>query len=298
MNPSLPIVDEVTTDEVTTDEVTTDEVTTDEVTTDEVTTDEVTTDEVIAPEVNHLITEDDTPVDNFASAKQQRLLVSCLYSHTWRTEPFLAEANVGIYHTVNRPPIVPDVFFSLDVQVPTDWWDKPNRCYMVWNFGKPPELALEIVSNRVGNELTEKLQVYAQMRVSYYIVYDPAQQLGKSSLRLYELRGRHYVELTEPYLEQVNLGLTLWQGEFEGRQDTWLRWCDAQGNLLLTGDEKAEAERQRAESESQRAEAESQRAEAESQRAEAESQRAESERQRADRLAAILREQGIDPDEL
>ncbi|NJK28125.1 MAG: Uma2 family endonuclease, partial [Coleofasciculaceae cyanobacterium SM2_3_26] len=210
-------------------------------------------DEVISPDTSHLITEDDTPVDNFASAKQQRLLVSSLYSHAWRTEPFLAEANVGIYHTVSQPAIVPDVFVSLDVQVPPEWWEKPNRCYLVWNFGKPPELVLEIVSNRVGNELTDKLQLYAQMRVSYYVVYDPAGHLGETPLRLYELRGRHYTELSEPFLEQVNLGLTLWQGEFEGRHDSWLRWCDAQGNLLFTGDEKAEQERQRAEQERQRA---------------------------------------------
>ena len=225
-------------------------------------------DEVAFPDANQLITEDDTPVDNFASAKQQRLLVSSLYS-SWQTEPFLAEANVGIYHTVNQPAIVPDVFVSLDVQVPKDWWEKPNRCYLVWNFGKSPEIVLEIVSNRVGNELTDKLQTYAHMRASYYIVYDPAQHLGDTELYLYELRGHRYVELSETWLEPVNLGLTRWQGSFEGRQDTWLRWCDAQGNILLTGDEKAGQEHQRA----------------------------EQERQRADRLAELLKAQGIDPDQ-
>jgi len=248
-------------------------------------------DQVAFPDANDLITEDDTPVDNFASAKQQRLLVSSLYSGGWRAEPFLAEANVGIYHTVRQPAIVPDVFISLDVQVPPDWWDKPNRCYLIWTFGKPPELVLEIVSNRVGNELTDKLRTYAQMRVGYYVVYDPAQQLGEQTLRIYELRGLHYTEQPDRWLEQINLGLTLWQGAFEGRQETWLRWCDAQGNLLLTGDEKAEQERQRAEQECQRAEQERQ-------RAEQECQRAEQERQRADRLAELLKAQGIDPEEL
>ncbi len=226
-------------------------------------------DEVTFPDANQLITEDDTPVDNFASAKQQRLLVSSLYS-SWRPEPFLAEANVGIYHTVSRPAIVPDIFVSLDVQVPEDWWEKTNRCYLVWNFGKPPEIVLEIVSNRVGNELTDKLQTYAQMRVSYYIVYDPAQQLSDRPLHLYELRGLHYTEHAELWLEPMNLGVTLWSGLFEGRQQTWLRWCDAQGNILLTGDEKAERSEQQA----------------------------EYERQRADRLAALLKAQGIDPDQV
>lgn len=32
------------------------------------------------PDANLLVTEDDTPADNFTSAKQQRLLVGSLYS--------------------------------------------------------------------------------------------------------------------------------------------------------------------------------------------------------------------------
>ena len=55
----------------------------------------------------------------------------------------------------------------------------------------------------------------------------------------------------------------------------WLRWCDREGNVIPTGAELAEAERQRAEEEQRRAEAE---------------------RARAERLAARLRALGIDPD--
>lgn len=221
-----------------------------------------TTDEVTFPDASQLITEDDTPVDNFPSAKQQRLLFSSLYS-SLPNQVFLAEANVGIYQTVGQPAIVPDIFVSFDVQVPDDWWEKQNRCYLVWNFGNPPESAIEIVFNKVGKELTEKFRIYEHMRVSYYAVYDPSFQLGDAALRLYEMRGMHYAEIAEPWLEQVSLGLTTWQGEFEGRQDTWLRWRDADGAILLTGDE-----------------------------------RADQEQQRADRLAAFLRAQGIDPDQL
>ena len=59
-------------------------------------------DDYYIPDANLLITEDDTPVDNFASAKQQRLLVSSLYS-SLESQPFLVEANVGIYHTDGEP---------------------------------------------------------------------------------------------------------------------------------------------------------------------------------------------------
>ncbi|AFZ17272.1 Uma2 family endonuclease [Allocoleopsis franciscana] len=233
-------------------------------------------DDYYVPDANSLVTEDDTPVDNFASAKQQRFLIGTLYSSE-QERTFLAEANVGIYHTDGQPAIVPDVFLSLDVQVPENWWDKQNRSYLVWKFGKPPEVVLEIVSNKVGDELGNKLKIYEHMRVSYYIVYDPTQQLGQQVLRIHELRGMRYSETSATWLDQVGLGLTLWEGVFEGRQDVWLRWCYQDGNLLLTGDERAEQERLEKEQQQQRAE------------------KAE---QRAQLLAEQLRGLGIDPDTL
>ncbi|MBH8551219.1 Uma2 family endonuclease [Nostocaceae cyanobacterium CENA357] len=233
-------------------------------------------DDYYVPDANQLVTEDDTPVDNFASAKQQRLLIGSLYSSV-KNQTFLAEANVGIYYTDLQPPIVPDVFLSLDVQLPQNWWEKQNRCYMVWRFGKTPEVVIEIVSNKEGDELGKKLKIYEHMRASYYIVYDPNQQLGEQVLRVYELRGMRYFETSATWLEQVGLGITLWEGEFEGRQDFWLRWCYQDGTVLLTGDEHAEQERQRAEQERQRAE------------------QAE---ERAQLLAERLRAMGIDPDTL
>ncbi|WP_414527492.1 Uma2 family endonuclease [Nodularia chucula] len=236
----------------------------------------INTDDFYVPDANLLVTEDDTPVDNFASEKQQRLLVGSLYS-SLQNQTFLAAANVGVYYAYKKPPIVPDVLFSLDVQIPENWWDKQNRCYMVWEFAKPPEVVMEMVSNKEGDELGKKLEIYEQMRASYYIVYDPNQQLGEQALRIYELRGRRYFETSETWLEQVGLGLTLWSGEFEGRQDNWLRWCYQDGSILPTGDERAEQERQRAEQEKQRAE------------------QAE---QRAQLLAERLRAMGIDPDSL
>src|SRR5262249_22592577 len=96
--------------------------------------------------------------------------------------------------------------------------------------------------------------------------------------------------LQDVWLPGVELGLLLWQGKFEDREDTWLRWCDRDGQVLLTGAERAEQERQRAEQECQRAEQEHQRAEQER------ALRQQAPRQ-AERLAARLRELGIDPDQ-
>ncbi len=237
------------------------------------------------PPVDHLVTEDDTPVDNFPSAKQQRLLVESLYN-AWtppeNSQPFLADANIAIYYAVGKPPIVPDVFLSLDVQVADDWWNKLHRSYFIWMLGKPPDVVIEMVSNRAGQEADRKLHTYAHMRVPYYVIFDPQEQLSAGVLRLYELRGLVYIEMTEKWLAEVGIGLTLWKGVYENKTDLWLRWCDREGNLILTGGERAEREHQRAEQEHQRAEQEH--------------QRAEQERQRVKRLAEKLRTLGIDPD--
>lgn len=200
------------------------------------------TDIAPAPDISSLVIEDDTPLVNFRSEKQQRLLTEVLYS-SWQTpansEAFIVAANVGVFYSIGLPPLVPDVFLSLDVTMPEDWREKKNRTYFIWEFGKAPDVVIEIVSNREGNELGSKLQEYARMAVGYYAVFDPLQILGEKILRTYQLSVRHYVEMETFWLEEVGLGLTLWEGVFEGQQDIWLRWCDKEGNILPTGAERA-----------------------------------------------------------
>lgn len=244
-----------------------------------------------APDVSRLITEDGAAVDNWASEKTQRLLTSSLYD-SWRApggSVFVAAANVALYTAVSRPPVVPDVMVSVDVEVPEGWWEKHNRCYFSWEFGKSPEIAIEIVSDRDGLELSAKLRQYARANVVYYVVFDPQRQLSDTVLQSFVLRAGEYEELERPWFERLELGLGLWKGTFEGREDEWLRWVDAKGAWIPTGSERAEQERVRAEQE--RARAEQERA-----RADQERERAEQERTRAERLAERLRALGIDPE--
>lgn len=85
------------------------------------------------------------------------------------------------------------------------------------------------------------------------------------------MQQKRYVELPAPFwLESVELGLTVWEGTFEGRQDLWLRWCDRDGNVIPTGAERANEVEERAN--------------------EAE--------QKAQKLAERLRAMGINPDEI
>jgi len=64
-------------------------------------------DEIEPPNIDHIVTEDDEPVDNLFSEKQQRLLAAPLYTAAWCPEgdKFLAASNVGIFPSVREPPI-------------------------------------------------------------------------------------------------------------------------------------------------------------------------------------------------
>jgi hypothetical protein len=157
--------------------------------------------------------------------------------------------------------------------------------------------------------LGDKLLDYARMGVGYYIVYDPEGFISQTPLRIFARNSLRFVEMADTWLSQVGLGVTLWEGEYEGMPGLWLRWCDQQGVILATGQEalmrsqqlleqerqRAEQEAQRAEQEAQRAKQEAQRAKQEAQRAEQEAQRASAAEQRAAALAAKLAALGIDP---
>ena len=210
-----------------------------------------------APDISHLITEDDEPVDNLFSETQQRLLTEPLYS-SWaepgKERTFLAAANIGIFYLARNPGIVPDVLLSLNVEVPEGFWSQENRSYFLWEYGKPPDVVIEIVSKTVRNEDTEKKAIYARMRVGYYIIFDPNSYLMAEPLTIYRWNDFRYDAQVSGQFPSLGLGLTLWEGEYEGKRDRWLRWVNAEGNLILTGKERAEQEHQRAEHESQRAE--------------------------------------------
>jgi hypothetical protein len=227
---------------------------------------------VIAPHIDHIVTEDDTPVDSIFSEKQQRLLTEPLYS-SWpgrgAGRVFMVAANDGVFAAIYQPPLVPDVFLSLDVRVQEDMWAKNHRSYFLWEYGKPPDVVIEIVSNQKGHEAGSKLRDYARIGVTYYVIFDPEEQLQGKRLRLYALREAKYVPLKGQWLPEVGLGLALWQGSFEGTDAAWLRWCDQAGAVIPTGAERAEQERERA----------------------------EQERERAERLAARLRALGVDPED-
>ncbi len=248
--------------------------------------------EVIRLDVSHLVTEDDTPVDNPFCEKQMRLLTHPLYASWKPGKPFVVMSNVGLYFALNSPPLVPDTLVSIDVEPPADLKPKEHRAYFTWLYGKAPDIVIEIVSNREGGELDRKKRGYAFHGVPYYVVFDPELMIQKKMLRCFKLRRAGtkttYAEMSAQVFPGTGLGLVEWDGEFENQNDHWIRWVDDAGVLVPTGEEQAIESNLKAESASRRAENETR-------RAENETRRADEEARRSRLLAMKLQALGIDP---
>ncbi|MGL5062058.1 MAG: Uma2 family endonuclease [Microcoleus sp.] len=140
----------------------------------------------------------------------------------------------------------------------------------------------------------KKWEVYEQaLRIPYYVVFSRY----TNRMRAFKLEGGRYQELeiinSRVWMEEINLGLGLWEGEYFGVTRLWLRWYDAGENWILTPEEQA---LEIAIQENARAEEQRQRAEQERERAEQERERAQIAESQLESLMQRLRDSGIDPD--
>jgi Uma2 family endonuclease len=174
--------------------------------------------------------------------------------------------------------------------------------YRQWREdGIAPQVAFEIMSpsNNAAEMLAKRIW-YETYGVEEYYEYDPDR---------FELRGWQRVNGAFQPIQPMHGWVSPRLGiRFEQATNGELRLFRPDGQLFRSFTEMADlleverqhalGEQQRAEQAQQRAEEERQRAEQTQQRAEEERQRAEQTQQRAEKLAAKLRELGLDPDKL
>jgi hypothetical protein len=239
------------------------------------------------PELGHwpnhleLPCEDGTIVRNFQEHPQAMLLSEPLAPWLRQLYPdghYCIGQDCGIYYRrIPEPPygraIAPDWFFVPNVPPLRD--GQLRRSYVMWDEPRAPLILLEFVSGSGAEERdrtpdTGKFWIYEHMvRPGYYGIYEA----DPGRIEVYQFMTDRF-EPVPPnkrghfLIAPLGLHLGLWKGPYQNVELPWLRWYDLQGSLLPTGAERAEQERQRA----------------------------EQEHQRAERLAARLRELGIDPE--
>ena len=284
------------------------------------------------PDHKQLPDSDGTFVKNFQEHPQSIVLTSSIEPVLQKLHPdgrYCIGQDSGIYWRLIEPPEkgaeAPDWFYVPNVSPLLD--GEYRRSYVLWKETVAPLIAIEFVSGNgseerdatppSGTEKAGKFWVYEQaIRIPFYVIFDA----WKEVLEAYRLVDGCYVKMQPndrgnyPVLPMgVEIGLQ------QVGTTTWLRWWDELGNLLLTGDERAIAEKQarldaeeiadRATLAQQQAEAiaEQERAITNQQKAIADEatlaqQQAEAiakqERQQKEKLAKYLRSIGINPDEI
>lgn len=226
---------------------------------------------------------DDTPVDNELQNLIPNLLEAAL-ALAWanRTDWFFG-VDMGIYYAPSQPPLVPDGFLSLGVE--RFIGEEGRLSYVLWEEdGTVPILALEVVSKTYGGEYEQKKTDYAALGIFYYAIYVLNRRFRRrrQPLEIYRLDDDHY-HLQDPdaggrvWMPEIGLALGLDRGRYVGREREWLYWFDENGQRLPTPEEQAiQAQQQASQAQQQAIQAQ----------------------QKADRLAARLRELGIDPEEI
>jgi Uma2 family endonuclease len=194
----------------------------------------------------------------------------------------------------DEPMFAPDLLAVLDVE------DHERSRWVVSHEGRGLDFALEIsVSGDAKKDFEDNVARYARLGIPEYFAFNVSRS---------RLLGWRLPRIGAPAYEAIvpqggrwrstvlDLDVCLEQGQ--------LRFYDSNAPLLdarelvmrLSG--MVDAAIGRAEDEARRAEDEARRAEDEARRAEGEARRAEDETRRAERLAARLRELGVDPDKI
>src|SRR5438445_5365581 len=213
-----------------------------------------TTNQPVLPDVE-LVETDGEPLDSAWHRDEINLLVEVIRYRFRDRRDYFVGGNMFIYFNVeqarNRDFRGPDFFFVDEVQR----YDQLRPYWVVWEEGgKYPNVIIELVSASTADEdRTTKKRIYERtFRTPEYFLYDP----DTRRLDGWRLSCERYKPI-EPnehgwlWSEQLELWLGIWEGQYQGAQGAWLRFYDAEGQLVPLF---AEAERQRAEAERQRAE--------------------------------------------
>ncbi|MBW4620808.1 MAG: Uma2 family endonuclease [Cyanosarcina radialis HA8281-LM2] len=232
------------------------------------------------PSAEDLPDSDDTPVDNQLQHLIPGLLEAILALIWAERMDWFFGVDMGIYYDPDLPAIVPDGFLSIGVPRVID--EDLRLSYVLWEEQKLPILVLEVVSQKRRGEYTSKKQMYAEMEILYYVVYNP-QRRRKPRLEVYRFTNGEYVLQTgEPvWLPEISLGIGKETRTYQGITREWLYWYNQEGKRYLTPEELTlEAQQRTLEAQQRTLEAE---------------QRALAAERKAKMLEERLRSLGIDP---
>lgn len=192
---------------------------------------------------------------------QPQLLSRTLRLRQYTGQEIFSVSDMTLYYDLDHLNWYKRPDWFLVVGVPRRYRGETSRSsYVLWDEKVSPIVVVEFLSpGTEGEDLGRfapkppqrtlgqppcKFEVYEQIvKVQNYIVYDEQTQ----NLRYFRLVNGEFqaqsIAATNPrlWIPELEIGLGIWQGEFDLLPHAWLRWCDRSGNFFPTD---TEAERQ------------------------------------------------------
>jgi Uma2 family endonuclease len=193
---------------------------------------------------------------------QPQLLSRTLSLSQYTKQEMFSVSDMNLYYDLEHPNWYKRPDWFLVVGVPRRYRGETSRSsYVLWDEQVSPIVVVEFLSpGTEGEDLGRfapnppesklgqppcKFEVYEQIvQVQNYIVYDEP----TTTLRYFRLVDGQYQEQSvgqqnpRLWIPELEIGLGLWEGEFEGLKQPWLRWCDYIGEFFLTDTEAAIAQ--------------------------------------------------------
>jgi Uma2 family endonuclease len=192
---------------------------------------------------------------------QPQLLSRTLKLSGYGEQEIYTASDLNLYYDLSHPLWYkrPDWFLVVGVPLLHSDGEGDRDSYVIWQEKVSPAIVVEFLSlgteaedlgrfspkppkPHLANSPPSKFTVYEQiLKVPHYIVFNKRDR----HLRYFQLTGGAYQEQpvspSNPriWVAGLEIGLAIWHGTFVGRPKAWLRWCDANGNLLLTDTEVA-----------------------------------------------------------
>lgn len=193
--------------------------------------------ELRLPTSEELPCSDDTPVDNEYQNTIPNWLLAVLEQIWGHRQDWFFGVDMGLYDREaqrNRSPaIIPDGFLSVGVQRHKRAGKGRLSYVLQEENGVVPLLALEFVSKTYGQEYDQKMTIYANLGVKYYVIYNPeySRRNRHQPFEVYQLVNDTYqLQGEEPFwIPEIELGIGRVQGELGGIFQEWLTWHDAAG---------------------------------------------------------------------
>ncbi len=241
---------------------------------------------------------------------------SCIAARGGHMQDFFVGIDMFLYYMIEQTNGEkkfkgPDVFVvnGVDGTRERDFW-------AVWaEGGRYPDVIFELLSpSTQAYDLGEKKDVYEQVfrTREYFCIARGVEKLLGWRLGAHNGSGLTYQPIVPNergwlWSEELQVWLGAWEGTYFEQQSVWLRFYTREGDLVLLPEETAaervrEAEEQARHAEEQATQAQEQARHAEEQATQAQEQAREADERarqaeaRAARLAALLREQGIEPE--